>query len=317
MDENLLIPYTIFHLLLDKIEIDEVLLVPIEYKDYLFDYKESELIDIKEEGKYLQITSSIDRKKDLQNTMLEIISEIPNDRRISYGKISKLIFTLGTIGNIFNESNDNEINLNANHANDSKKIDKINDHINLSIIQLNQILEATKKANQISNQTLKDIASIKEIKGQIYSEFIAIIGIFSALIFGLFGGFEGIKGVLSLFEEDDKFGIISMYCGLVTLMIVTITFALIQFVGRLIGRNLKSCCYKTDCKCKPQDKYNIYTICVYISIGMIILGAIFNGNERLMDIIFWIIMIGILLTLIPTILKTLSFLFKKISSIIK
>lgn len=322
MDEHLLIPYTIFYLLLDKIELNEPLLVPNEYFEALNDYEKSGFIDITKGNKnnILEINSPLEKKKDIEDVMLMIISEIPSNKRLHYGEISQVIFTLGTInGNKFNESNDNKISLNIFNEDDLKKCDKINDHITLSIIQLNQIIkvseeakEISNQAKEISNQTLKDVDNIKEIKGQIYSEFIAILGVFSALIFGLFGGFEGIKGVLSLFEKGDNFGVVSMYCGLITLMIVTITFALVQFVGRLIGKNLKSCCCTDDCNCRPRDKYKIYTICVYISIGMILLGAALTERSMLIKIIFSIIIIGIVLVILGDFPKNFIECFKKI-----
>lgn len=294
-------------------------LPPILYENVISLCRDNELFSktVKLKDKTLTIEKSEEKNfLKLLDTYYKILSsEDTEGEHIQYDIISSLIYQLDPRD--LEKDGDIEVYLYTEDNSICLFKEKMEKHIRLALLQYRQITDASKKAENLANESLKTMKEVESIKGTLYSEVIAIIGIFSALIFGLFGGFEGIKGVLSLFEKDDKFGIISMYCGLVTLMIVTITFALIQFVGRLIGRNLKSCCYKTDCKCKPQDKYNIYTICVYISIGMIILGAIFNGNKRLMDIIFWITMIGILLTLIPTILKALSFLLNKISSIIK
>lgn len=207
----------------------------------------------------------------------KINSEISSIEAIPYDEITVLIFKLGSKGTKFKDSDD-QIYSRVNTDDDSRLlIDKINRHIRLSKTQFNQIIQVSEEAKAISNKTLKDIKSISSIKGQIYSEFIAILGIFSALIFGLFGGFEGVKGVLSLFENRDSFGVISMYCGLLTFMIVTITFALIQLTGRLIGKFPKSCsCNSDKCECKWYDRYKIYAICGGVSIGMIVVGIIYD-----------------------------------------
>lgn len=214
---------------------------------------------------------------DVIPTLVRKISSPEYVESMPYDVVSNLIFEVGSKGTKFKDNEDDQFYIRFSGADDSKLLmDKINRHIRLSKAQFNQIIKVSEEARKISNKTLKDIDSIKEIKGQIYSEFIAILGVFSALIFGLFGGFEGIKGVLSLFKSPNNFGTISMYCGLVTLMIVTITFALIQFTGRLIDKDIKSCCNEKECKCSPKNKYKIYTICVYISLAMILMGIIFN-----------------------------------------
>lgn len=300
--------------------------IPEKYvNELLKEYLDNKYLKISEfnpvkEYYILEVTKET-REKIISDIIPKLVKRINSPQYVEsmpYDVVTNLIFEVGSKGTKFKDNEDDQFYIKFNGDDDGKLLmEKINRNIRLSKTQFNQIIRASEEARKISNQTLKDIASIKEIKGQIYSEFIAIIGIFSALIFGLFGGFEGIKGVLSLFEKDDKFGIISMYCGLVTLMIVTITFALIQFVGRLIGRNLKSCCCKTDCKCKPQDKYNIYTICVYISIGMILLGAALTGRSMLIKIIFSIIIIGIALVILGNFPKNFIECFKKIKECFK
>lgn len=277
MDNNI-IAYVIFYLLLDRIDLSSNLLVPIEYKKYLDMYERGGIINIHESDNGLNVFSSNDKSELLKQTMNNILSEFPSNTRISYGKVSEVIFSLGAKGNEFVDSKDkiSIISFEGTNSDKLKVHDKLNDHIKLSIIQWNQIRKASDNANKISKKILEDMKEMENIKGQIYGEFIAILGVFSTLIFGLFGGFEGIKGILSLFKNATNFGVISMYCGLLILVIVTISFALIQFTGRLIGKSVKSCCSSDECNHKWFRKYKIYTICVGVSLGMILFGIIYD-----------------------------------------
>lgn len=251
-------------------------------------------------------------KKKIINVIIPIFVRKSISSKISYGEeipydlITNLIFEIGSKGTKFKDNEDDEIHIEFDE-NSNPELEilmfKINRSIRLSKTQFNQISRASEEARNISGEArkismnvLSEVDSVKKIKGQIYSEFIAILGIFSALIFGLFGGFEAVKGILSLFKSPNNFGIISMYCGLTVLMIVTITFALIQFIGKLIGKNIKSCCHEDSCDCVPQNKYKIYTICIYMSVAMILLGAGFNGTATFIKVACPLIILIIILS---------------------
>lgn len=210
----------------------------------------------------------------LLNSYFEMLShEDPDGEHIRYDVVSFVIYQLGD-NDLY--KGDMEIYLYTEDNAECKFKEKIDKHMRLALLQYKQITDAGKKADELADKSLKTMEEVESIKGQIYGEFIAILGVFSALIFGLFGGFEGIKGILSLFKNETNFGTISMYCGLVTLIIVTISFALIQFIGRLIGKDIKSCCSSNKCSHPWFQKYKIYTICSGVSLGMILLGMMYN-----------------------------------------
>lgn len=222
---------------------------------------------------YLTIKDEEDFSK-LLNLYFEMLShEDPEGKHIRYDVVSFVIYQLD-----YNDlyKGDMEVYLYTENNSECEFKEKIEKHIRLALVQYKQITGVSKKANKIADKALETMGEVENIKGQIYGEFIAILGVFSALIFGLFGGFEGIKGVLSLFKNENNFGIIAMYCGVVTLIIVTISFALIHFTGRLIGKDIKSCCSSNECNHLWFQKYKIYTICSSVSLGMIFLGMIYN-----------------------------------------
>lgn len=259
--------------------------IPILYKDSLLkSFIEKEYLSILETNvidDYCVLEAVNEKRSDIVKIISKfadkIIQRDVSLDSIPYDIITGLIFEIGSRGTQFKDNNDDQFDgtFTGSHQS-STLINKIRRNIRLSKTQYNQIMKASEEAKEISNQSLKTIEQVKSVKGEIYSEFIAILGVFSALIFGLFGGFEGIKGILSLFKNATNFGVISMYCGLVVLIIVTISFALIQFTGRLIGKSVKSCCSSDECNHKWFRKYKIYTICVGVSLGMILLGMIYD-----------------------------------------
>lgn len=111
----------------------------------------------------------------------------------------------------------------------------------------NNIKDAEKKLKVAENQ----IDKMEKVKGSIYTEFIAILGIFSALIFGLFGGFDGLsKAIVSLSSEWSMGKVLIISSGIM-LCLTLLIFGLLQWVARITDRKLTSCdCYKKGEECK-------------------------------------------------------------------
>lgn len=139
--------------------------------------------------------------------------------------------------------------------------DSIRRHVNLAVIQQKHIVASSKEALKISEEAEKNINQTEEkikkleknlnkaeqtienmekIKGSIYTEFIAILGIFSALIFGLFGGFDGLsKAIVSLSSKWSMGKVLTISSGIM-LCLTLLIFALLQWVARITGRKLTS-----------------------------------------------------------------------------
>lgn len=83
-------------------------------------------------------------------------------------------------------------NISSESKSDNDKIIKLRfdtvRHIHLAIVQKKYI-----DSNIVEAQ--KELTEIKEVKGSIYSDFIAILGIFTAITFATFGGLELIGNV--------------------------------------------------------------------------------------------------------------------------
>lgn len=130
---------------------------------------------------------------------------------------------------------------------------------------------------KIQKKTLKEVS---RTKGQMYTEFVAILGIFSGLIFALFGGFDTLSSTISTLGKGEV--------PLTNILIVTsillaglslIIFTLMQGISKLTNRSLRSC----GCENKRTCSHSIYQrhpmICWIIGLLMLVFfGSLFVAN---------------------------------------
>lgn len=165
-------------------------------------------------------------------------------------------------------------------------------HIRLAIIQqnyiakqttetlmLNRRLQITLKEQSLSlsniNKSSKDLENrineMKIDKSSIYTDFIAILGIFSALIFGLFGGFSAFSSLLQAMSSNAKISRAIMMGSLLLIGLLILIFLLLNGVSNLTDRNIKSCC--SDQKCG----HNIYQRFPIFVLGITVLSIFATG----------------------------------------
>ncbi|MDU5511627.1 hypothetical protein [Enterococcus gilvus] len=144
-------------------------------------------------------------------------------------------------------------------------------HIKLAVIQQVYIKKNSIEAFRISEKAEKkinilesqievaqadlekaglEIEKMEKVKGSIYTEFIAILGIFSALIFGLFGGFDGLSKAIVSISNEWSMGRVLIISSGIMLCLTLLIFGLLQWVARITDRKLTSCdCYKKGSEC--------------------------------------------------------------------
>lgn len=142
-------------------------------------------------------------------------------------------------------------------------INKFIDKINLSIVQRDFILQ---NVNTLKNETAgvhEELENIKTTKSSIYSEFIAILGIFSALVFGVFGGFDAFKEMLSNLK-DVSVGKVLMFSSLLMCGLTILVFLLLQAIGIISNKHYLACgCLKTtDCSHNFFDRYPLFMFAI-------------------------------------------------------
>lgn len=212
---------------------------------------------------------------------------------------------------LFDESQaifENSLKEGESYPNIDSFFNSIRKHIKLAIIQQKHIVASSKEALKISeeaekniNQTEEKIKKLEEdlnkaeetiknmekIKGSIYTEFIAILGIFSALIFGLFGGFDGLsKAIVSLSSKWSMGKVLTISSGIM-LCLTLLIFALLQWVARITGRKLTSCdCYKEGKECTHSlfRRHRTLFSIIFAFIFAFILGEYIESYENIYGI---------------------------------
>ncbi|PNP87046.1 hypothetical protein BMT55_16560 [Listeria newyorkensis] len=153
-------------------------------------------------------------------------------------------------------------------------------YINRMINDLNQdvsvmkkdVKNESKKLDRIVEETEKRVSDIKATKGQIYTEFVAILGIFSALLFGLFGGFQAVaQSIATIAKGDTSIEKILMLVCLILGSLSLLMFSLMQGVTVLSKTKFRSC----DCPSRAECNHPIFVRHPVVSMNILILFVIF------------------------------------------
>lgn len=182
-------------------------------------------------------------------------------------------------------------------------------HVNLAIHQkkyidhnlkkvnkdINKTQSNLKKLNETAQNASKSVEKVKHLKDSIYSDFIAILGIFTAITFATFGGLQlvgNIFGRIAHFTFRNIGGVL-MLGSIYLLLMYLILIVLLIGVSKLNDKN-----------------YHISNNSVYVLTASFI--TIFTFGFGLMDeiisthILFWLLIILILIMWVFVIGKTLK-----------
>lgn len=157
-------------------------------------------------------------------------------------------------GNIRNELPKNsdladEIDKIENHWGQIELIpSKLDEHIQLAMIQYKVFMEEVKKATEAStkmksamDEAKKKMDSANSKMEKMNSEYIAILGIFSSLIFGLFGGVDFFKDILTGVAHNMPISVTIINSSLFMLGLIAIIFLLLQSIAIMSNRNILNC----------------------------------------------------------------------------
>lgn len=104
---------------------------------------------------------------------------------------------------------------------------------------------------------LDKINLIEKRSSRIYAEFVAILGIFSTIIFAAFGGLEILKNILGNIGSVHT-GKLLVFSSLTISAIIVLVFILLNGISKLTQLSLRSCKCKQDedvCKCNFAQKH--------------------------------------------------------------
>ncbi|MCG0678069.1 hypothetical protein IMAU80009_02748 [Lactiplantibacillus plantarum] len=204
-------------------------------------------------------TRSIDGN-DAQN----FINTIHNGTfHVRHAKIAKVIYAVNDEG--IDNLNKSCQTIETAPAYD-KSTEKLISSIRLSMVQRDFILKNIKNAGI-------EAEKIKDTKSQIYTDIISVLGIFSALIFALFGGLSLLSSISNLVKGVRLSRIVLLTSG-VSLALIVLIFLLLNGISGMVGKNMKVCCHKDNCVHTLFEKYPFFVIGVSFCFIMMVVSVI-------------------------------------------
>lgn len=147
-------------------------------------------------------------------------------------------------------------------------------HYKLAEIQKKHIENMFSEMKKDVKEAEDKVNEIKDIKSTIYTEFIAILGIFSALLFGMFVGFDTFKELIAGITSNVKISRVVILGSLMLLGLNFLVFLLFEGIGKLSNREIKSCCSKTDCNCSIVKKHPMFMLSNAVLLGILLLASV-------------------------------------------
>lgn len=247
---------------------------------------QDEFVKIKE----IVVNQYVNEEGNLKRVPYEIIAnyvfttvEIPSEaNELLYGNLQKLI----------------EVGSSSEQLILTKFKDKIESHYKLCKEQkeyiqrnINSLNSEISKANVAINSAKEDISiTVKETnevnsdiintKNKMYTEFVAILGIFSALMFGMISGFDTISDTLTLLaSESITMGRVVIGSSALAIGLITLLYTLIQWIGHLINNPFRHQGFdKTNQETKARSEFeyrhSLYLLAIYMLLNIMFLGVI-------------------------------------------
>lgn len=219
-----------------------------------------------------------------------------------------------------------------------KYLNKINRHVSLAIIQRKFIAEVSSDAEEkiiglngkIEDTTTKISSSeaelsrvkkdlsitekrLNETKGSMYTEFIAILGIFSALLFGLFVGFDTFKELIASISSNAKISRSIIMGSLLLIGLDSLVFLLFEGIASLTDKNFKVCCDEQKCPHKISERYPVYFFSMLILIMVVLVsgtllilnnsGVLYSGWQMVVTIVITLFIVAYLGCLLRKFIK--------------
>ena len=175
------------------------------------------------------------------------ISQIDNDLSENAGDLEILSQNIGIIKEEYEKC------ALSRKRNVRKSIDKLYDHINLDIARINYIktmqssseveMEYISQQLNLLNEQMKEEADkaddVSKKVNNAYSEFVSILGIFSAIVLVFFGGTSIFANVIAAVNKASLYKSMSI-CIITGVMVADIIFIFMWLLAKLLGRSIAS-----------------------------------------------------------------------------
>lgn len=261
-------------------------------KDIIKEFCELEIDELnKQRLKF--IDKLIEKSKDLEPSMLSYSSitamtfnfEDKNDQLSEIGSFLKAALNEHFEEKFHEEHIDEEGDL----ANQYKVVKKSIEHLDLAINQkqslyneqrielskIKGIIVSFNKKIKNTESKIKEadskINEIDEIKNKIYTDFVAILGIFASIIFGVFGGFQEIQ-LIGKNLNTTPIPKLLIFSSLVMLGVTLIIFLCFNAISKITNMPMRSCnCKAGECNCSFRKSHPtiFYSSCIYLYVLLV------------------------------------------------
>lgn len=235
--------------------------------------------------------NELDNKKIEKKLIKKLLTDSLNNNEVTilsglwknFFKVNAKRYSL--ITEIIFELHIHEINKEYYIANISKLVDKaiennyivdyeksqsykssLSNHIELAIVQKKYISDNLKNLKKGIEKAQNEVKKIEGVKNNIYTEFVAILGIFASIIFGVFGGFQEIQ-LIGKNLNTTPIPKLLIFSSLVMLGITLIIFLCFNAISKLTKLKLRSCnCEEGKCNCSFRKRHPtiFYSSCIYL-----------------------------------------------------
>lgn len=168
---------------------------------------------------------------------------------------------------------------------------KLLEHTKLASLQYQTLYKKTKKEigtiqsdidkiNNKANKVSTTLEEINNVKTSIYTDFIAILGVFSSFVFVMFGGFNALSSIIeSIGRANISMAKVIFISSVLISFLITVLYSLIYWVSLIIDKKIvyETCNCEGSCKslkhlCSKHRYFlTIIGICFVIAFIMAIL----------------------------------------------
>lgn len=164
-------------------------------------------------------------------------------------------------------------------------------NVNTQLNQVNTLLRDAQKQSEDSNKILEEAQTqlnqvntllqgaqkqsneIEKTKSSIYTDFIAILGIFSAFVFVMFGGIDIARAVFDIGDDllnMDLSRMITISC-LMLIGVITLLYSLLLWIARITNKEIGRCMSsKCEVRCEHKWKHLFLRHSFYFSLIVIL-----------------------------------------------
>ena len=157
---------------------------------------------------------------------------------------------------------------------------KLLEHTKLASLQYKDLYQKTKKEvnaiqfniNEINDEAEKASATlrdIKKVKTSIYTDFIAILGVFSAFVLVVFSSFFGLVKILEGLQTNEISILRTLIISTIMMsFLITILYSLLYWVSLIIEKPILKNCTKCEDKCLSPihicQRHGFYLLIIFI-----------------------------------------------------